>query len=44
MEVCLLQEGLEWLSGGSEFRVNESKCCALDDEVCEFVIQKTPLN
>jgi predicted hydrocarbon binding protein len=41
--VGLLQEGLKWVSGGSEFRVNESRCCAVGDEVCEFVIQKTPI-
>lgn len=40
--VGLLQEGLKWVSGGSEFRVNESKCVAMGDDVCEFVIQKTP--
>jgi len=40
----LLQEGLKWVSGGNEFRVNESKCCAMDDEVCEFVIQKIPVS
>jgi predicted hydrocarbon binding protein len=40
----LLQEGLKWLSGGREFRVNESRCSAMGDEVCEFVIQKTPLS
>lgn len=39
----LLQEGLKWVSGGSEFRVNESKCIAMGDEVCEFVIQKSPI-
>ena len=39
----LLQEGLKWVSGGSEFRVNESKCIAMGDDVCEFVIQKTPI-
>jgi len=39
----LLQEGLKWVSGGMEFRVNESKCVAMGHEVCEFVIQKTPL-
>ncbi|HNB50847.1 MAG TPA: 4-vinyl reductase [Anaerolineales bacterium] len=39
----LLQEGLKWVSGGSEFRVNESRCIAMGDEVCEFVIQKTPI-
>ncbi len=41
--VGLLQEGLKWLSGGSEFRVNESRCVACGDEVCEFVIQKAPV-
>jgi predicted hydrocarbon binding protein len=34
---------LKWVSGGSEFRVNESKCVAMGHEVCEFVIQKTPI-
>ncbi len=43
MAVGLLQEGLKWVSGGSEFRVNESKCIAKGDEVCEFVIQKEPI-
>ncbi|MBU0511223.1 MAG: 4-vinyl reductase [Chloroflexi bacterium] len=41
--VGLLQEGLKWVSGGNEFRVNESKCIAVGDDVCEFVIQKTPV-
>jgi predicted hydrocarbon binding protein len=41
--VGLLQEGLKWVSGGSEFRVNESKCIAVGDDVCEFIIQKTPI-
>jgi predicted hydrocarbon binding protein len=41
--VGLLQEALRWVSGGSEFRVNESKCVALGDDVCEFTIYKTPL-
>jgi len=39
----LIQEGLKWVSGGSEFRVNESKCVAMGHEECEFVIQKTPI-
>jgi predicted hydrocarbon binding protein len=39
----LLQEGLKWVSGGSEFRVNESKCMAMGDPVCEYVIQKAPI-
>ncbi len=41
--VGLLQEGLKWVSGGSEFRVNESRCIATGDEVCEFIIQKIPI-
>jgi predicted hydrocarbon binding protein len=41
--VGLLQEGLKWVSGGNEFRVNESKCIALGDDVCEFIIQKEPI-
>lgn len=41
--VGLLQEGLKWVSGGNEFRVNESKCVAVGDDVCEFVIQKNPI-
>ena len=39
----LLQAMLTWVSGGLEFRVNESKCCAMGDTVCEFVIQKEPI-
>jgi len=42
--VGLLQEGLKWVSGGHEFRVNESKCVAMGDPVCEFVIQKEPIS
>jgi len=41
--VGLLQEGLKWVSGGNEFRVNESLCVAMGDQICEFVIQKTPI-
>ena len=41
--VGLLQEGLKWVSGGNEFRVNESKCVAVGDQVCEFIIQKEPI-
>jgi predicted hydrocarbon binding protein len=39
----LLQAALVWVSGGKEFRVNESKCVAMGHEVCEFVIQKAPV-
>jgi predicted hydrocarbon binding protein len=40
----LLQEGLKWVSGGHEFRVYETKCISMGDEVCEFNIQKTPVS
>src|SRR5574341_1130193 len=40
----LLQESLKWVSGGNEFRVNESKCVAVGEAVCEFVIQKEPIS
>ncbi len=40
----LLQEALKWVSGGKAFRVNESRCIAMDDEVCEFIIQKEPVD
>jgi predicted hydrocarbon binding protein len=39
----LLQEGLKWVSGGREFKVNESKCIAMGDEFCEFIIKKKPI-
>lgn len=44
MAIGLLQGGLKWLSGGQEFRVNESKCFAMGDEVCEFIIEKRPMS
>lgn len=40
----LLQEGLKWVSGGNEFRVNESECIAMGNEVCRFVIVKEPIS
>ena len=42
--VGLLQEGLKWLSGGNEFRINESECVAMGGDVCRFVIQKEPIS
>jgi predicted hydrocarbon binding protein len=39
----LLQEGLKWVSGGSEFRVNESECIAMGGDVCRFIILKDPI-
>lgn len=41
--VGLLQEGLKWVSGGHEFRVYETQCVSMGDEVCEFKIQKSPI-
>jgi hypothetical protein len=35
--------GLKWVSGGREFRVNESRCISMGDDACEFVIQKDPI-
>jgi predicted hydrocarbon binding protein len=40
----LLLESLKWVSGGNEFRVNETKCTAVGDQFCEFVIQKEPIS
>ncbi|MGE5222069.1 MAG: V4R domain-containing protein, partial [Omnitrophica WOR_2 bacterium] len=42
--VGLLQEGLKWISGGSEFRVQESKCMAMGDDKCIYLIQKAPVS
>jgi len=39
----LLQEALKWVSGGNEFRVNESQCMAMGDPLCIYIIQKTPI-
>jgi hypothetical protein len=39
----LLQEGLRWLSGGHEFRVQESKCTGCGDEACVLIVQKDPI-
>jgi hypothetical protein len=40
----LLQAMLAWVSGGLKFRVNETRCCAMGDTICEFVIQKEPIS
>lgn len=39
----LLQEALKWVSGGGEFRVNESTCVAMGDTACDFIIYKEPI-
>jgi len=40
----LLQEGLRWVSGGHEFRVQETKCMGCGDDTCLLVVQKEPLS
>jgi len=42
--IGLLEEGLKWISGGFEFKVSETKCMAKGDDVCEYSIDKNPLN
>jgi predicted hydrocarbon binding protein len=41
--IGLVLEALKWVSGGSEFRVYETKCMAMNDPVCEYTILKTPV-
>jgi hypothetical protein len=40
----LLQEGLRWVSGGHEFKVDMSTCIAKGDEMGRYVIHKEPLD
>lgn len=40
----LLAEGLRWVSGGHEFRVQESACVGCGDEACVLSVQKEPLS
>ena len=42
--IGLLKEGLYWVSGGKEFRIDESKCIAMGETSCEFVIHKEPIS
>lgn len=41
--VGLLQEGLRWVSGGMEFRVEEVECIAMGSDSCTFKIDKEPI-
>ena len=41
--IGLLQEGLRWVSGGKEFRVDEIQCIATGDERCEFLVYRDPI-
>ena len=38
----LLQEGLRWVSGGKDFRVEETLCIAKGDPICTFIVNKEP--
>jgi hypothetical protein len=38
----LLISALKWLSAGNEFRVTETQCKAMGDEVCEYLIPREP--
>lgn len=44
MIVGILQEALNRISGGQEFRVDEAECQAAGGQVCRFVIQKEPIS
>jgi hypothetical protein len=41
--VGLLQESLRWVSGGKEFRVEETNCVATGDSTCDFLVYKDPI-
>lgn len=41
--VGMIQAALKWISGGSEFNVVETKCTAMGDKDCVFIIQKEPV-
>ncbi len=43
MATGVLQEGLHWVSGGKDFRVEEFTCVAAGDESCNFAVFKEPL-
>jgi predicted hydrocarbon binding protein len=40
----LLQEGLHWVTGGKNIRVEEVLCIAKGDPSCTYVIDKRPLD
>jgi hypothetical protein len=39
----VIQEGARWVSGGREFRVDETSCIAMGDSSCTFMIYKEPI-
>ncbi|MFL7810606.1 MAG: V4R domain-containing protein [Anaerolineae bacterium] len=42
--VGLLQGGLNWVSGGKDFKVVQTDCHAMGDHDCRFDVYKEPLN
>ena len=40
----LLQEGLRWVSGGNEFKVDMDACIAMGDEMGRYIIYKEPIS
>ena len=42
LAVGLLQEALYWVSGGKNFTVHETNCCATGDSQCVILIDKKP--
>lgn len=40
----LLQEGLHWVTGGKNIRVEETECIAKGDPTCLYVIDKRPMD
>jgi hypothetical protein len=40
----LLQEGLRWVSGGREFKVDLATCIAKGDDIGRYVIYKEPID
>lgn len=40
----LLQEGLRWVSGGHEFKVDMTTCIAKGDDMARYVIFKEPID
>lgn len=39
----VLQEGLRWVSGGKDFRVEQIRCHSMGHDNCEFAVYKEPL-
>lgn len=40
----LLQEGLRWVSGGHEFKVEQTTCMSMGDDMTRFIIYKEPIS